>query len=590
MTDTRKRKASLASMHRKLSREWHPTRNGELTPRDVAPSSKQLVWWLCAVDREHEWQTLVLSRAKSGSGCPFCAGIRVTAESSLAARFPEVAEQWHITKNGRLRPTDVAPHSGKKVWWKCPKNRRHSWQAAIGKRTVGKGCPFCAGKRASTTNCLARKQPKLAREWHPSKNNTLTPRDVTPGSSKSAWWTCDNGHEWKAVIYKRAGGHGCPFCSGQRVSSTNSLQARHPRLAREWHPTRNRSLSPCDVTAGTDRKIWWQCAAAPDHEWRAQVYSRTRLKTNCPFCAGHRPSATHNLAAKHPHLAEQWHPTKNGSVGPTDVTPKSGRKVWWRCPTRPSHTWTATIASRANGNGCPICAGQLVTKMTSLQARFPKIAQQWHPRKNGEITPNAVAPNSSKLVWWRCLRRRCRHEWQSTVSNRKKGSGCPQCAGSIAPSLHDWAPDVAREWHPTKNGELTPRDVSRSSHSYAWWQCRRNGRHVWRAEIIKRGWIGRGCPMCANHIATAETSLRTLFPRLAREWHQAKNGELTPDDVVPGSNKRAWWRCEFNRHHEWETTVCQRAKEGTDCPHCYRASIKRKGRRKKPKVKVPILI
>ncbi len=33
---------------------------------------------------------------------------------------------------------------------------------------------------------------------------------------------------------------GCPFCSNRRVSQTNNLLLNNPKLASEWHPTKNR--------------------------------------------------------------------------------------------------------------------------------------------------------------------------------------------------------------------------------------------------------------------------------------------------------------------------------------------------------------
>jgi hypothetical protein len=77
-------------------------------------------------------------------------------------------------------------------------------------------------------------------------------------------------------------GNGCPFCANQRVSATNSLAARFPKLAREWHPTKNRSLTPHDVVAGTNRRVWWRCAFG--HAWQAAVSSRSGNGTGCPEC------------------------------------------------------------------------------------------------------------------------------------------------------------------------------------------------------------------------------------------------------------------------------------------------------------------
>ena len=56
---------------------------------------------------------------------------KVAPGKSLADKFPEIAKQWHPTKNGDLTPSDVAVSSHKKVWWTCPKGDDHEWEATL---------------------------------------------------------------------------------------------------------------------------------------------------------------------------------------------------------------------------------------------------------------------------------------------------------------------------------------------------------------------------------------------------------------------------------------------------------------------------
>ena len=122
--------------------QWHPDRNSGLTPGQVTAGSHKKVWWRCKMG--HEWQAEVRSRYL-GTGCPYCAGKKaVPGESDLVTRKPELAAQWHPTKNGAITPDQVTPGSHKKVWWVCPKG--HQWQALVMARSAGEGCPVCAGK------------------------------------------------------------------------------------------------------------------------------------------------------------------------------------------------------------------------------------------------------------------------------------------------------------------------------------------------------------------------------------------------------------------------------------------------------------
>jgi len=139
----------------------------------------------------------------------------MTKKPSLAETHPEVAKQWHQTKNGDLTAGKVTQGSGKKVWWKCDKGNDHVWEATIVNRTKGRNCPVCSGHKLTLSNCLATKNPDLAKEWHPTKNGSLTPFDIVAGGRKKVWWKCDvsDDHEWEAVMYSRLEGNSCPFCT-----------------------------------------------------------------------------------------------------------------------------------------------------------------------------------------------------------------------------------------------------------------------------------------------------------------------------------------------------------------------------------------
>jgi hypothetical protein len=125
--------------------------------------------------------------------------------------YPTLAKEWHPTKNGSLTPKDIKVCSHKKVWWRCKKG--HEWEANLRNRSNSNGCPYCAGQAVCEDNCLHTVNPSLAKEWHPTKNGSLTPKNVMPGSGKKAWWICKKGHEWEATINHRSNGNGCPHCS-----------------------------------------------------------------------------------------------------------------------------------------------------------------------------------------------------------------------------------------------------------------------------------------------------------------------------------------------------------------------------------------
>ena len=277
----------------------------------------------------------------------------------LSVTHPDIAAQWHPTKNGDLAPIAVVSGSNKRVWWRCPEVREHEWRTEVKQRTRdGTGCPQCSGRLTSRTNSLAARFPDIAAQWHPTRNGDLTPDRIVAGSHKRVVWKCSDvpEHEWEAVIqYRTLRGTGCPQCTLRVASRTNSLTGRFPDIAAQWHPTRNGDLTPDQVLAGSGKRVVWKCSDVPEHEWEATVVNRTG-GTGCPQCSGRLTSKTTSLTTRFPNIAAQCHPAKNGDLIPNDVTARSTKRVWWVCPNVPEHEWQARVRNRtAMGQGCPIC-------------------------------------------------------------------------------------------------------------------------------------------------------------------------------------------------------------------------------------------
>jgi DNA-directed RNA polymerase subunit RPC12/RpoP len=264
----------------------------------------------------------------------------------------EIAKEWNYERNVNLKPEHFAPNSHKKVWWKCSKG--HEWQATIANRNKGRKCPYCSGKKVlKGYNDLQTVDPALAKEWNYEKNNGLSPTEVTPNSNKKVWWRCSQGHEWVVAINNRTNGNGCPYCTGRYiVKGENDLQTVNPTLAKEWNYEKNNGLTPTDVTANSNKKVWWKCSQG--HEWQATIANRN-YGTGCPYCSGrYAIKGKNDLQTVNPTLAKEWNYEKNNNgLSPSEVTPNSNKKVWWRC--NQGHEWQAIIQDRNKGSGCPIC-------------------------------------------------------------------------------------------------------------------------------------------------------------------------------------------------------------------------------------------
>ena len=314
--------------------------------------------------------------------------------------------------------------------------------------------------------------------------------------------------------------------------TTGTLAECSPALAAEWHPTLNGDLSPNRISAGSHQRVWWQRVCDPReplHEWQAQVKQRMVGATGCGVCHRRRVNpGVNDLATSFPAKAAQWHPTLNGDLKPHQVAASSGRKVWW-LDERTGRVWQSsprgrTAKARAKAPG-------FTQGAVNLADGFPEIAAEWHPSKNGALTPHGVAARSGKLVWWQreCLPGEPVHEWQARVSQRVvRGTGCPICSGKlIVPGINDLAtthPELVPEWHPTRNGDLTPEQVSGGSVRKVWWQrqCVTDGPpHEWETGLLTRTYAKSGCPACmprsAGEVAVA-TALDAAGLKYEREW------------------------------------------------------------------------
>ena len=366
--------------HPELSKEWHPTKNGAVSPADIKFGIHTLFWWFCPKTCPqgcpHEWQSRPFNRLVNG--CPTCSPQprKICVHMSIQTTHPDIAKQWHLTKNGDLTPDKVTFGCNKKVWWLCPntcsEGCKHEWEVAVNSRgDRERGCPFCSkpAKKICIHDSVLHNYPELAKQWHSTKNGHLTADKVSVGSGKNIWWlcpkTCPAGckHEWQATPCNRINNKsGCPNCSHNQKNTCihTSIRTTHPHIASQWHPTKNGDSKPDDFTAGSNLEVWWLCpnicSEGCKHEWETRIVHRAN-GIGCPFCSlPPKYMCIHSsLEYKNPELAKEWHPIKNGDLKPSEFTTGSGQKVWWVCKKNNTHEWEATIDHRTNNRQCPYC-------------------------------------------------------------------------------------------------------------------------------------------------------------------------------------------------------------------------------------------
>lgn len=279
--------------------------------------------------------------------------------------------------------------------------------------------------------CLAVINPELAKEWDYERNYPLTPHDVFPNTHQFVYWKCDCGFSWNAQVQRRNDGYcKCKKCNKRGSSHkpktkeefySKCLAVINPELAKEWNIEKNYPLTPYDVLCRGKKEYWWKCTVC-DYEWKNRIDHRGSGYGNCVRC--------NSLAVKRPDLLDEWDYEANKGIDPYQINYHSIQIVGWKCKGK-GHKWESNVDNRTRKSftpGCPYCSipPKRVCIDNCLATVNPELSKEWHPTKNGKITPYDVTAFSNIMAWWICKND---HIWKACLNNRANGNGCPKCSG-----------------------------------------------------------------------------------------------------------------------------------------------------------------
>ena len=186
--------------------------------------------------------------------------------------MPSLVEEWDYKKNQPLTPERVSFKSNIEVSWICPKG--HTYRMTIDKRSEGRNCPFCSGRKLLPgyndfeTWCKNNKKEKLLNEWD-YRENIKNPSEYFMGRKGSdIHWICSeckNG--WYASILDRSHGKGCPFCDRKKrykkvikFSKDKEIIEKYPTVsqaARENNLSVSNISDVCNGRAKTAGGFFW---------------------------------------------------------------------------------------------------------------------------------------------------------------------------------------------------------------------------------------------------------------------------------------------------------------------------------------------
>ena len=609
--------------HPKLVEEW--AKSNEEIIYDCEPYAKnKTYYWEC--NKGHRWESHIYSRLKKGRvmSCPYCSGRKIPKFESLGKLTPKYIKFWHKTKNKlsiyEVRPTyalptwwickighsfrrspanvtklnkfdccicdsikysciklmiewdweknsedpsKISPGSGKRVFWKCKEG--HSWDTTVAQRVSQEtGCPYCAGQKATPTNCLEFNRPDLAIEWDFEKNKILKPTEVTAGADKIVWWLCKKKHSYRANIYNRNNGKGCPYCSGHKVGYGNSLADSFPVVSEEFHFIKNKKITPETILGTSNKKIWWVCKTNKIHEWSTTVSSRTRQKTGCPFCSNTKVSDENNFAINNKEKLKYFDFNKNKGTSPYDYVSGSGKVVWWKCEN--NHSWKAPFVRIYNGSGCKKCSVQTSFPEIRLFCEIASIFKNTKWRYNIEMVEIDVFIEDYNIALeydgWFYHEKKLNNDLQKNKYLEEKGIRIFRIRQSPLNQITN--DDVIAK---IMQKDLDKKFINQILGKIFQQVSKKHQENI--KMYIKQEFYSDEKEF--NRITSflpkpiPERSLAEKNPELSKQWNKKKNDPLTPKMFEPHSGKKVWWICK--KKHEWESTIDKRS-NGRNCPFC----------------------
>jgi hypothetical protein len=217
--------------------------------------------------------------------------------------------------------------------------------------------------------------------------------------------------------------------------------------------------------------------------------------------------------ADDPRLGPLWDAPQNAEPA-TMVPASSYRPASWRCVI--GHSFQRSPRAMQKDATCPRCSKGANTHAILAKLK-PGLASQWDPEKNSGVAFATLDATHASPLWWRCPNG---HGFQRPPLRMLADDVCPTCALAKV-SLLVVVPNVAAEWHPTKNA-VAPNEVEFDHAMNAWWVCP-NG-HEYQATVRSRTKSNRRCPTCYG--GWSLENIRAFVKSLVGHIHSLNPSEL----------------------------------------------------------------
>lgn len=473
-----------------------------------------------------------------------------------------IIRYWDYERN-TADPATIASKSGKRYWWICPECGCSHEKVAINMH-MSPRCKDCGMKASIKTSAAIRRAkstmvadcPALLKYWD-YENNTCSPDNITIGNSyKKFYWICSKcGKSHERTPYNEQKSTLCRSCGSKkgiangyraRIAKSHSI-ADDPVLSKCWD-SENNTADPTRLAYRSNRKFKWICPECGNgFERTAKHMIDGQL---CNDCTLKKRTKTHHdnymktaqSVADDPELLKCWDYEHN-TEDPHDVPQKSNNYFYWKCP-------ECGKSFRRTGNNqyaslrlCDDCAMNIRIashndyrmKHSEKVSDRPNLMAMWDFDKN-DVAPEKVLAHATRVeYWWKCPL--CGKSEKATPARKYEANTCWDCGNKIGGisrrkgdvqrkgSFGQHHPHLAKEWHPTLNGDTTPFDITSGCGEEFYWQCRYG--HVFKTTPNERVKRHAGCPICRR-------SLRTSFTEQVISFYLDKVTPTLPNHDIGG--------------------------------------------------------
>lgn len=495
----------LATVCPEILDEWDYEKNKDINPTQFLKNSIHKVWWKC-IYCGNSYERPINSKVKSKPGCPDCAKKRagnlrsapIVGKNDLKTIYPDIVEEWDYEKNDNL-PESYLATSNKKVWWKCKYG--HEWSASISNRVKGNKCPECRKEYhvsfpEKAIFYYVSKHFKDAEENYPIGNSNGKEMDIYIPTLRI-------GIEYDGYFWHRNKKRDLEkdiICFNNNIKLIRVREEGLPLLKSTsiiFNINTNKDNTNEMEKCITDILKYLKCTKIEvdiqrDNDKILELMNLSRKKNS--------------ILDLMPEIVNMWDYEKNGNLTPDKFTKGSGKYIWMIC-TNCGKSYRSKVSNvyKKKTTRCENCSRlELVKGVNDYKTVYPELAKEYDYKRNKIKLEDVNFNEKRKLFWWTCSL--CGYKWQTSIESRINADNCPMCAAKVGEktrilkiiekegSLATNYPELAKEWHPIKNGDLIPEEMTCKNRRDVWWKCSKCG-YEWHCAISLRT---RGYGKCKN--------------------------------------------------------------------------------------------